>query len=185
MNFHSHPDFTYNPGVLICFKIERDSAMIECKAYNILLSRIRFWKLATTTYREVNAFLFVGAKVFVPVLSAIVAGNLAMAVRGNPIVSNEFMFWASVAILVLSSLDTFLNPREKKSVAFETNIDLCALQEELMIAAEDTETPELFRERLETASKKLQEILDRYRKRGWAIDQTRLPRTVFHGAAPA
>jgi hypothetical protein len=30
--------------------------MIECKAYNILLSRIRFWKLATTTYREVNAF---------------------------------------------------------------------------------------------------------------------------------
>jgi hypothetical protein len=121
MNFHSHPDFTYNPGVLICFKIERDSAMIECKAYNILLSRIRFWKLATTTYREVNAFLFVGAKVFVPVLSAIVAGNLAMAVRGNPIVSNEFMFWASVAILVLSSLDTFLNPREKKSVAFETN----------------------------------------------------------------
>jgi hypothetical protein len=141
--------------------------MIESESYKLLRSRIRFWKFATTVYREVNAILFVCAKGLVPILSAIVAANLAMSVRGNPIVGNEFMIWASVAILVLSGLDTILTPREKKSLAFKINIELSALQEALMIGAESAKTPAEFQELIENSSERLRKILSAYASKGW------------------
>jgi 5-methylthioribose kinase len=118
-------------------------------------------------YREVNAVLFVCAKGLVPVLSAIVGTNLALSVRAQPLLSNEVMIWASIAIVIFSGLDTVLNPREKKAIALKVNLELCAIKEAFLIGVENAKTQEEFQKVLEVTSEKLRKVLSDYAAKGW------------------
>lgn len=131
-----------------------------------LLQRIHKWRVETAIYRVINIGIFISTKFGVPAMSAVVAANLSQLVSGTPFISSLSMMWMSIAVVVLSGVDTFINPGSKKILAFKTNNKLAQLEEKLLIHISES-NGSAEHAALHGFSLELKEILDEYADRGW------------------
>jgi len=136
------------------------------KIEDILQIRIDNWIKEAIAYRWLNIILFIFTKIGVPLISTIVATSLLLATNGTNIINESTVIWLSIVVVILSGLDTIINPGKKKVLGFENYNRLCNLKEELAFAITLTDENKK-NESVMKISNKFKEIQDNYAKNGW------------------
>ena len=131
-----------------------------------LLSEIQHWKNETARYRMWNIILFACFKVLIPLGSFAVAASAFSQLQGQPLFSPITTLILAGLVLVLSGLDSILNPGARKRVGFKKNNALRELENRLSIKAIQLNQEELSNLIL-AANSELREILDDYAEKGY------------------
>jgi len=130
-----------------------------------LLNRITRWRKETILYRFGNIFLFLLARVGIPVGAIITGITIASNSAHN---KNEpwLILGIGIGITILSTLDSILNPWDKKRIAFKKSNELNFLKTELQIKSVNADPKELETLLLST-NERLKKILDDYAESGY------------------
>ena len=131
-----------------------------------LLSEIQQWKNATARYRIWNIILFACFKVLIPLGSLAVAASAFSQLQGQPLFSPITTLILAGLVVVLSGLDSILNPGARKRVGFKKNNSLRELENRISINALQLNQEERSNLILE-ANSELREILDDYAEKGY------------------
>jgi len=131
-----------------------------------LLSEIQQWRKETARYRMWNIILFTFFKVLIPLGSLAVAVSAFSQLQGQPLLSPITTLILAGLVVVLSGLDSILNPRARKRVGFKKNNALRELQNRISINIPQLNPAERLNLILE-ANSELKEILDDYAEKGY------------------
>ena len=134
---------------------------------DILALRIERARTEAICYRYLNLSLFLLTKFMVPILSSVVAANLSISIGGAPFLNAYTMIGMTIGITVLSGVDTFINPSEKKRLGFLTANRLGDLQQRFNLRITQPTSQKALVEAVEEASTELKEIQDEYAQKGW------------------
>ena len=144
---------------------QTDNEKIEHELSKLLLE-IQEWRDATARYRMWNIILFAFFKVLIPLGSLAVAASAYSQIQGQPLFSPIFTLILAGLVVVLSGLDSILNPGARKRVGFKKNNALRELENRIGIKVLQLNQEERLNLILE-ANSELKEILDDYAEKGY------------------
>jgi len=145
--------------------IQTDNEKID-QQLSKLLSEIQQWRNETARYRMWNIVLFAGFKVLIPLGSLAVAASAFSQLQGHPLFSPIATLILAGLVVVLSGLDSILNPGARKRVGFKKNNALRELENRIDIKALQLNHEERLNLILESNSE-LKDILDDYAEKGY------------------
>lgn len=131
-----------------------------------LRSEILHWKIQSARYRMTNIVLFVIFKVLIPLGSFAVAASAFAQLQGQILFRPVATLIISGIVVLLSGLDSILNPGARKRVGFKTQNALRELENRFGVQAAHVPEDELPNLILE-ANKELKAILDDYAEKGY------------------
>jgi len=127
---------------------------------------IRFWRKETNLYRLWNNILFGFFKVLIPFGSLTVAASAFSNLQNQNIFSPSTTLIIAITVVVLSGLDSILNPGSRKRLGFQKNNALMQLEYKLNIDILNI-PPDHIPEYIKKIIKELKDILDDYSDRGY------------------
>ncbi|KKL15766.1 hypothetical protein LCGC14_2502300 [marine sediment metagenome] len=131
-----------------------------------LLSEIHEWQRRATHYRTWNIALFFIFKTLIPLGSLTVAASAFSQLQGGSLLTPAGTLVVSGLVVLLSGLDSILNPAVKKRVGFKKSNALRELENRVstsVIGMDSTTLPQLILD----ANKELRVILDDYAEKGY------------------
>ena len=131
-----------------------------------LLAQIVHWKREATAYRYLNVTLFVCFKLLIPLGALAVATSAFADVLSKPILDPLVELIVAGVVVLLTGLDSTLNPSGRKRMAFQNVNALRELENRLSINAVDAASADLQQLILATNTE-LKKLLDEYAERGY------------------
>ena len=144
---------------------QNDNEMIA-QEFSKLLSEIQDWRGKTVRFRMLNIYMFAGFKVLIPMGSIAVAASAFSQLQGQPLFSPIATLILAGLVVVLSGLDSILNPGARKRVAFKKNNALRELEARIgikFVQSNEEEQTDLILK----GNSELKEILDEYAEKGY------------------
>ncbi len=145
--------------------IQPDNERID-QELSKLLSEIKKWKNQAARYRRWNDIQFACFKVLVPLGSLAVAASTFSQLQGQTLFSPITTLILAGLVVVLSGLDSILNPGARKRVGFKTSNALRELENRIGVEALRSGQEELIKLILQ-ANSELKGILDDYADKGY------------------